>query len=63
MEEAHPLPKSLGQEATHSTSAHVSSARASITQKGGVNCVPTKKRNPGFIKELAIAARQNVPSF
>ena len=34
-----------------------------VSRKGGVHCVPRKKRSPGFIKELAIAARQNGTSF
>ena len=38
VEEAHLLPKSPGQEATHSTSAHVSSARASLTERWRTLC-------------------------
>lgn len=38
VEEAHLLPKSLGQEATHSTSAHVSSARARLTERWRTVC-------------------------
>ena len=34
----HLLPKSLGQEATHSTSAHVSSARARLTERWCTLC-------------------------